>query len=215
MTKKIVGGMVILGVLHLSASESIKSMDDLLKKYSSKNASAVLIDFPEPHLTMKDFSGWSFTNTIFSSPSSGNTNFKGAKLKGAGSLKTIFSKELKNCSFQEATIESVVFEEVISNCDFQKATLKNVEFRKEVAAPVFQAATLTDVDFHDEVKSGNFDQAKLKNVRFRKEFKGSFAGAEAAGCSDKDGKALTVRSGKLELLVPPANEEKKPEEAKK
>lgn len=193
------------------ASESIKSMEDLLKKYPSKNAVRVLVDFPEPYLTMKDFGGWKFTNSIFNSPSTGNTSFVKAKLIGAESLKTIFSKELKNCSFQNATIDAVVFEDVVSNCDFSSATLKNVEFRKEVTAPLFKSAKLSKVDFQDEVKFANFDQAKLEKVRFRKDFQGSFAGAEAIGCSDKDGKALTVRDGKLELLVV-ASEEKKSEE---
>jgi len=178
MNAKVLCYIISLSILSVCAVETITTLDGLEAKYTSKKLENVIV---KPELTLADFSGWAIVNVVFSEKSTGNTNFTKASVKGFNNLNTIFSSELKNAVFQNATLENVIFDSNVSNGNFKQATLTNVTFRTDV--------------------SGTFDGATLTNVRFNGSYQGSFAAATVTDCSDKEGKALTIKDGQLALLV--------------
>jgi hypothetical protein len=157
-------------------------MEELAKKYPNKTLSNAFINPPAPlELTLANFKGWTLINIVFGGASSGNSNFSNATIKGIDTLNTVFSKELKNPSFQNAKLENVVFQDKVTNGNFQNATLTNVQFTGDT--------------------SGNFDNAKLTNIHFSAAYGGNFVDAKVISCSDKNNNALVVKNGNLVTLA--------------
>lgn len=195
-------------------SKEYSSFDDLKKDMPSKKVTGAIISFD---LTGIDLSGWTFKDAIFNNGSKGNAVFKGTTIEASKDKQSFFNSEMSSTNFENATVKNTTFKgKVGDKSKFNGATLKDIVFEQDVEASFekakqedttfkgnitgissFKEATIKKTTFEKDAKA-NFDKATLSEVKFLGSLEGSsFDGATATNCTDKEGKLLTIKDGKL------------------